>query len=108
MTNKGLDRFQGTQHKHVFPIHRDLVVRMKLYAPEEHKGCVYMEGRIADVGLAGRLSTSSEMRFAASVILSDSTTDTCGQMNGTMGSPATGGQNMMRKRDKLSLHAELL
>ena len=35
---KALARFQGTQHRHVFPIHRDLVVRMLLYNPQEHNG----------------------------------------------------------------------
>ena len=37
---KALARFQGTQHKHVFPIHRDLVVRLLQYSPEEHNGGV--------------------------------------------------------------------
>ena len=35
---KALSRFQGTQRRHVFPIHRDLVVRMLLYEPPDHAG----------------------------------------------------------------------
>ena len=37
---KALSRFAGTQHRHVFPIHRDLVVRMLRLDSEEHSGGV--------------------------------------------------------------------
>ena len=37
---KSLSRFNGTQHRHVFPIHRDLVVKMLQYEPREHGGGV--------------------------------------------------------------------
>ena len=35
---KSLSRFNGTQHRHVFPIHRDLVVKLLQYEPLEHGG----------------------------------------------------------------------
>ena len=41
---KALARFQGVQHRHVFPIHRDLVVRMLLYQPTEHEDCAGPDG----------------------------------------------------------------
>ena len=45
---KAFGRFEGTQHKQVFHIHRDLVVKLLAWV------CVV--GLIADVGLAGSLS----------------------------------------------------
>ena len=35
---KSLSRFNGTQHRHVFPIHRDQVVKLLQYEPLEHGG----------------------------------------------------------------------
>ena len=37
---KALACFQGTQHRHVFPNHRALMVRLLQYTPEEHNECV--------------------------------------------------------------------
>ena len=37
---KAFARFAGTQHRHVYPIHRDLVVRLLRLEPSEYSGAV--------------------------------------------------------------------
>ena len=78
--SKALGRFQGTQHRHIFAIHREQVVKLLQYALEEH--CVCVLGSTASVGPAGSLSTSGEMRFVGTATLSGAY---C-RMKGTTGS----------------------